>query len=113
MHILSSGGYRFSPLTWTPPTSEVASSNDTTIKVWDVESGDTVLGPIETGHAFVRAVIYSPDTTKIATGSYIENTSKIWDAKTGNLLSTIKHEDAVFSLAWTSDEKKLITGSLN
>ena len=89
----------------------VSGSNDRTIRVWDVESGDTVLGPIKTGHKEVYAVIYSPDTTKIATGGYNENALKIWDAKTGNLLSTIKHDEYVCCLAWTSDQKKLISGS--
>jgi len=83
------------------------------MRVWDVESGDTVLGPIKTGHDYVYAVIYSPDTTKIATGGYGENALKIWDAKTGNLLSTIRHDSMVWSLAWTSDQKKLIAGSLS
>jgi len=89
----------------------VSGSDDGTIRVWDVESGDTVLGPIKTGHRIVFAVIYSPDTTKIVTCGYNENALKIWDAKTGNLLSTIKHHSEVCSLAWTSDQKKLITGS--
>jgi len=89
----------------------VSGSYNGTISVWDVESGDTVLGPIKTGHYYVYAVIYSPDTTKIATGGYNEDALKIWDAKTGNLLSTIKHDSMVWSLAWTSDQKKLITGS--
>jgi len=35
---------------------------------------------------------------------------KIWDAKTGNLLSTIKLDSKVLSLAWTLDQKKLIFG---
>ena len=87
----------------------VSGSNDGTFRVWDVESGDTVVGPINTGHMFVSALIYSPDTTKIATGGYKENALKIWDAKTGDLLSTIKHDEQVFSLAWTLE--KLITGS--
>jgi WD40 repeat protein len=58
-------------------------------------------------------VIYSSDTTKIniATGGADESALKIWDAKTGNLLSTIKHVYPVWSLAWTSDQKNLITGS--
>jgi len=89
----------------------VSGSNDGTIRVWDVQSGNTVLGPIETGHKYVSAVIYSPDTTKIATGGSYEDALQIWDAKTGNLLSTIKHNYTVWSLAWTSDQKKLITGS--
>jgi WD40 repeat protein len=89
----------------------VSGSDDGTIRVWDVESGDTVLGPIKTGHVFMSAVIYSPDITKIATGGYNQHALKIWDAKTGNLLSTIKHDYQVFSLAWTLDQMKLITGS--
>jgi len=89
----------------------VSGSEDGKIRVWDVESGDTVLGPIMTGHWCVIAVIYSPDTTKIATGGSPWDALKIWDAKTGNLLSTIKHDPPVCSLAWTSDQKKLITGS--
>ena len=89
----------------------VSGSSDGTIRVWDVESGDTVLGPIKTRHEDVYAVIYSPDTTKIATGGGDENALKIWDAKTGDLLSTIKHHYQVSSLAWTSDQKKLIAGS--
>jgi len=89
----------------------VSGSYDGTTRVWDVESGDTVIGPINTGHRLVCAVIYSPDTTKIATGSYDEIALKIWDAKTGNLLSTIKLDDPLWSLAWTSDQKKLIIGS--
>ena len=59
----------------------VSGSNDGTIRVWDVESGDTVLGPIRTGHMYVDAVLYSLDTTKIATGGYEEIALKIWDAK--------------------------------
>jgi hypothetical protein len=89
----------------------VSGSDDGTIRVWDVESGDTVLGPINTGHENVFVVIYSPDTTKIATGGYKETALKIWDAKTGNLLSAIKHDSTVWSLAWTSDQKKLIASS--
>ena len=77
-------------LCWSVDGERVVSvSDDGTIRVWDVESGDTVLGPINTGHEHVHAVIYSPDTTNIATGGYNETGLKIWDAKTGNLLSTI------------------------
>jgi len=89
----------------------VTGSDDGTIRVWDVESGNTVLGPIKTGHKYVYAVIYSPDTTKIATSGYDETALKIWDARTSNLLSTIKLDSEGLSLAWTSDQKKLLTGS--
>ena len=97
-------------LCWSVEGEQVVSgSGDGMIIVWDVESGGTVLGPIKTGHDCVEAVIYSPDTTKIATAGNIS--VKIWVAETGNLLSTIKCYYSVHSLAWTSDEKKLISAS--
>ncbi|KAG1787027.1 WD40-repeat-containing domain protein [Suillus plorans] len=48
----------------------------------------------------------------MATGGYDEGI-KIWDAMTGELLSTIKLDRTVWSLTWTSDEKKLIAGCGN
>jgi len=85
-------------LCWSADGERVVSgSNDGTMRGWDIESCDTVLGPIKTGHRFVYAVMYSPDATKIATGGYNEDALKIWDAKTGNLLSTIKLDSMVWS----------------
>ncbi|KIK39350.1 hypothetical protein CY34DRAFT_29515, partial [Suillus luteus UH-Slu-Lm8-n1] len=53
---------------------------------------------------------YSPDNTQIATGGHDDGV-KIWDAKTGELIKTLKHDWIVSSLAWTLDGKKLITAS--
>jgi len=67
------------PLCWSVDGERVVSGSfDGTIRVWDVESGDTVLGPIKTGHYHVHAVIYSPDTTKIATGGYKEHALQLF-----------------------------------
>jgi WD40 repeat protein len=89
----------------------VSGSSDGTARVWNVESGKTVLSLIKTGHKEVYAVIYSPDTLKIATGGSDQDAVKIWDAKTGGLLSTFAHNTPVWSLAWTSDQRKLLSGS--
>jgi WD40 repeat protein len=79
---------------------------------WDVESGKTVLA-IETGFNDVYAVIYSPDTTMIATGGRgQEEYLLIWDAKTGKHLANLKgHTATVACLTWTADGKTLISGS--
>jgi WD40 repeat protein len=76
----------------------VSGSSDGTARVWDVEKGVTILDPIETGHEQVHAIVYSPDTTLIATGGHeglstpdsIKSQVKIWDAKTGKLVVTLK-----------------------
>jgi WD40 repeat protein len=82
----------------------VSGSRDETFRVWDVESGETILGLIKAG-GHLTAVCYSPDSKMIATSG---NDLDIWDANTGALLQTFK--GFVLCLAWTSNGKTLITG---
>jgi WD40 repeat protein len=101
----------------------LSGSNDGTARQWEVESGETIeniLASIKTGHERVYAVVYSPDTTLIATGGWArdvdvdEYSIKIWDAKTGKLVATLKgHTNDVLCLAWTKDGKTLISGSVD
>jgi WD40 repeat protein len=93
----------------------VSGSYDGTARVWDVKSGEPVQGlnPIKTGHRSVYAVSYSPETKMIATGGFNENGINIWDAKTGERLSNIKLDQSALSFAWTSNEQKLIAGSID
>jgi WD40 repeat protein len=99
-------------VTWSPDNERVVSGTvDGTARGWDVKKGETVLGPIDTGHRWMHAITYAPDGTVIATGGENKHAVKIWHAKTGELLSTVAHDHAVWSLTWTSDTKKLISGS--
>lgn len=100
-------------VSWSPTGERVVSgSEDGTARVWNVETGETTMfGPIKTAHRFVYAVSYSPNSKQIATGGYKLNAVQIWDADTGKLLSTIEHGRPVYSITWTSDGKKFISGS--
>ncbi|KAG1775637.1 hypothetical protein EV702DRAFT_1279780 [Suillus placidus] len=104
----------------------LSGSNDGTARQWNVESGETILEPIVTGHTAVWAVVYSPDMTLIATGGIdgpltisteekpVQCSVKIWDTKTGKLVTTLKgHTLNVRCLAWTADGKTLISGSFD
>ncbi|KIK39018.1 hypothetical protein CY34DRAFT_808783 [Suillus luteus UH-Slu-Lm8-n1] len=114
-----------SSVCWSPDGRRVLSgSNDGTARQWDVETMlepiENILPSIETGHERVWVVVYSPDTTLIATGGLdgpwtgkpVGSPVKIWDAKTGDLVATLKgHTDSMCCLAWTKDGKTLISAS--
>ncbi|KAG2078495.1 WD40 repeat-like protein [Suillus decipiens] len=92
---------------WSPDGGRVVSGSfDRTFRVWDVESGETIIGPINTGQ-HVHAVCYSPDARMIATGGNYG--LKIWDARSGELLKTIR-DRCCACLAWTSDGKTIFAG---
>ena len=64
------------------------------------------------GHSYgVSSVAYSPDGTKIISGS-TDKTIKIWNANTGECLQTLEgHLDIILSVAYSPDGTKIISGS--
>ncbi len=59
----------------------------------------------------VRSVAWSPDGTRLATGS-ADGTAKSWDSAGGRVLLTLKgHASAVRSVSWSPDGTRLATGS--
>ncbi len=72
----------------------------------------TIPGGGNDGHSDeVRSVAWSPDGTKIVSGSK-DDTVKIWNASTGALIRTINgHTDEVHSVAWSPDGTKIFSGS--
>ncbi|KAG2078342.1 WD40 repeat-like protein [Suillus decipiens] len=102
---------------WSQDGQRVLSgSSDGTARQWDVEKGEIILTPIETGHTHVGTVVYSPDAAMFATAGYhvTEPSVKIWDAKTGKLVTALEgHTRSVYCLAWAADGKTLISGSVD
>src|SRR5262249_22217177 len=64
------------------------------------------------GHTnFVVSVAYSPDGTRIVTGSW-DQTAKVWDARTGTPQLELKgHTSVVRSVAFSPDSTRIVTGS--
>ena len=59
----------------------MSGSNDNTIKLWNVETGQEI--STLTGHnSRVNSVSFSPDGKTLATGSW-DNTIKLWNVETG------------------------------
>ena len=64
------------------------------------------------GHSgYVYSVAYSPDGTKIISGS-MDGTIKIWNANTGQCLKTLKgHSEYIYSVAFSPDGRRIVSGS--
>jgi serine/threonine protein kinase len=64
------------------------------------------------GHtAGVLTVAWSPDSTRVASGSD-NSTVQVWDAATGQTLLTYsEHTSAVYAVAWSRDELSIVSGS--
>ncbi|KAF9226979.1 WD40 repeat-like protein, partial [Gyrodon lividus] len=83
----------------------VSGSDDETVRVWLVETGELAFEPIKC-HGQVSRVRYSPDGERIASGAV---SVQIWDAQTGNGILSIK-DSPIFSLSWTPDSDQIISG---
>ena len=64
------------------------------------------------GHAAdVASVSFSPDGTRIVTGSW-DGTAKVWDARTGTSLLDLRgHTDKITSVFFSPDNTRIVTGS--
>jgi len=75
-------------------------------------TGTVLVGPFE-GHAStIWSVTFSPDGSKIVSGSY-DNTIRIWDAQTGvNVAGPLKgHTGNVTSVMFSKNGKQIASGS--
>ena len=57
----------------------ISGSNDRTIRVWNIETGETI-ATLEGHRSEVTAVSLSPDNTQIVTGSW-DDTVRIWNIR--------------------------------
>jgi WD40 repeat protein len=105
----------------------VSASDDKVIRIWDWRTGKTVRtirGELGAGiNGQVYAVALSPNERWLAVGGYFDKDPayipccgaiRIYDFATGRLVRLLKgHINSVFGLAFSSDSRRLISGSFD
>jgi WD40 repeat protein len=87
----------------------VSGSLDNTLRVWDLESGET-LRTLQGQTSSVTAVALTPDGGRVVSGSW-DNTLRVWDLESGETLRTLQgHTGPVHAVAVTPDGR-VVSGS--
>ncbi|RXW16519.1 hypothetical protein EST38_g9334 [Candolleomyces aberdarensis] len=82
------------------------------IRIWDLETGAQVGGPLNGHTDWLQAVAISPDGKRIVSCSQ-DKTIQIWDAATGAQVGEPLrgHEGTVWSVTISPDGKRIVSGS--
>ena len=80
------------------------------VRIWDAATGrQTLEFPAATSR--VNAIAFSPDGTKLATGS-LDHTVNVWEAATGRPIVVFAgHAAPVIEVAFSADGTKLVSAS--
>ncbi|MBI1291482.1 hypothetical protein GC173_09600 [bacterium] len=95
---------------YSPDDKFIATCSGAEAYLWDAETGEVVRE--FAGHTrTVESVAFSPDGTRVLTGS-TDHTARLWDASTGAVLRTFTgHTYHVNSVAFSPDGTRVLTGS--
>merc|ERR1719399_279732 len=98
----------------------VVSGLHSTLKVWDVETGECV-ATLPCHSPYVTSVAISPDGRRVVSGAiYPDNTLKVWDVATGECVATLEgnssrvnywHLNGVGCIDVFSDGQHIVSGS--
>ncbi|EIN04856.1 hypothetical protein PUNSTDRAFT_37485, partial [Punctularia strigosozonata HHB-11173 SS5] len=82
----------------------VSGSQDHTVRLWNLSSGEQIGDPYRGHTDDVRCVAFSPDNRRVVSGSW-DWTIRLWDSHTGLAIGgpLERHTDRIMSIAFASD----------
>ena len=82
------------------------------IQMWDLKTGTMIGAPLEGHDDKVNSVAFSPDGTKLASGSR-DKTIRLWSVNTQALIGKpLKgHLDSITSVAFSHDGAFIVSGA--
>jgi WD40 repeat protein/TPR repeat protein len=82
------------------------------VRVWDARTGNLVCVPLSHNND-IAAAEFSFDGKQLLTKPSIGDAANVWDLETGELIIALKHEAELDFAHFSSDGKKVVTGSLD
>ncbi|KIJ13208.1 hypothetical protein PAXINDRAFT_170653, partial [Paxillus involutus ATCC 200175] len=111
---LDTGPCCVNSICFSPDGTKLVSGDDVNIRVFDVENGDLILGPIEGHTHFVHSVVWSLNGTRLFTASF-DRSIRFWDSETGEAIGDPLTGHAAFirSMSLSPDGTKLASASID
>ncbi|PPR04540.1 hypothetical protein CVT26_002507 [Gymnopilus dilepis] len=88
----------------------ISGSDDSTIRIWDAETGNPLRSSLSGHTNWVYSVAFSADGKRFVSGSG-DRTLRLWDSETGEVATLRGHKGPVTSVAFSPDGKQIASGS--
>jgi WD40 repeat protein len=86
----------------------ITGSEDGTARLWDAATSLPYSSPL-IHESWVRNASFSEDSTRVITGD--DQSARVWDVSTGNLLLLLRHTGKVNDARFSPDATKIVTAS--
>jgi WD40 repeat protein len=83
-----------------PTTQRVAVSQDNSLRLWDVATGNPIREMKGHEHA-ISSIAFSPDGRRVVSGSF-DKTLRLWDVERGQELSRVSGQSWIFKVVYSS-----------